>query len=120
MELWNKFNLIINIKDTYGDTPLICASIGDNLDVVKFLLEKGADIEAKDTYGNTPLILASVYNRFEIIKLLLEKGANIEAKNNYGGTFLSYISKEKKRDKIEEIIQDIKSRKMMVKPCRKR
>ena len=102
-----------------GYTPLINASYYGHFEVVKILLEKGADIEARNNYGDTPLICASRYGTLKVVKYLLENGADMEAKNNSGNTFFSYVSKEK-IDVIEEYLQDIKSRKMMVKPCRKR
>ncbi len=49
-------------------------------EIVKILLEKGADIEAKTKDGLTPLMFASRNGHHEIVKTLLEKGADIEAK----------------------------------------
>jgi len=37
----------VNARDDYGRTPLHYASIYGIVDVVKFLVEKGADINAK-------------------------------------------------------------------------
>ena len=59
-----------------------------DMEKIKFLIEKGADIEAKNNYGNTPLILTSRYGHIEVVKFLIEKGADIEAKDNYGETSL--------------------------------
>ena len=56
----------------------------ENIEVVKFLLEKGVDTEAKNNYGDSPLIIASCNGNIEIVKLLLEKGADIEAINSEG------------------------------------
>ena len=50
-------------------------------DVVKFLVEKGADVNAKNIRGNTALMWASRMGNLEVAKLLLEKGADINAKN---------------------------------------
>lgn len=48
-----------------------------NVDSVKNLLEKGADVNTTDTYGRTPLRLAvdEDENATKIVKALLEKGA---------------------------------------------
>ena len=42
----------IDTKDKYGKTPLALASEHDHLDVVKALLEAGADKESKDERGS--------------------------------------------------------------------
>lgn len=53
---------IIHEKDSDGRTPLHIASnvhhIASNVNLVKFLLKKGADVNAKDKYLYTPLMFA--------------------------------------------------------------
>lgn len=63
-----------------GETPLHLCSRDGNLEVVKFLLEKGVDIASKNNYGETPLHLSSENGKLEVVKFLLEKGADIESK----------------------------------------
>ncbi|RFU74295.1 ankyrin repeat-containing [Trichoderma arundinaceum] len=48
-------------------------------DVVKLMLDNGADVNAKDGSGDTPLKLAYWNNRKEVIKLLLNHGAEADA-----------------------------------------
>lgn len=54
--------------------------------IVKLLLEKGADIDAKGESGWTALMNATGHP--DIVKLLLEHGADVNAKNVYGKTAL--------------------------------
>ena len=54
------------------------------LEIVKDLIEKGANIEAKDQDGLSALHWASEYGHLEIVKHLLEKGANPGAKDKEG------------------------------------
>ncbi len=72
----------VNTKFRYGATALFYAADHGNLEVVKVLLEKGADLTLKDTfYGFTPLMLAmspaqtKKPEHTEIAKLLIAKGA---------------------------------------------
>ena len=44
-------------------------------EVVKLLLEKGAELESKDKYGKTPLSLAAEMGHEAVVMLVLEKGA---------------------------------------------
>lgn len=66
-----------------GRTALGYAVSCNNIEVVKFLLENGADpnlSESKpDTY--TPLMWAAESEPLEIVKLLLEYGADVHRKN---------------------------------------
>jgi ankyrin repeat protein len=65
--------------------PLTAAVRGDNIEMVKFLLESGADPNLKDTGlamppAGTALENASESGNVEMAKLLLERGADINLK----------------------------------------
>ena len=57
-------------------------------DVVEFLLQQGASLEAQANTGHTALHWAVIGGHADTIKLLLERGASLEARNVYGGTAL--------------------------------
>jgi ankyrin repeat protein len=66
----------VDSKSPYGSTGLFFASDRGNLEIVKILLDHGADINVKDTfYGATALGWATEKQRVEIMQLLLSKGA---------------------------------------------
>ena len=69
----------MNAKGTDLFTPLHSASYYGCVDIVKWLLEKGADINIENRSGETPLHLARRLRREEVIKLLLDKQADKEA-----------------------------------------
>jgi hypothetical protein len=72
----------INKADEYGLMPLHYAVGGGNVEIVKLLLGKGADVNAKEWYEDkTPLHYAVEGGNVEIVKLLLDKGANVNARN---------------------------------------
>jgi ankyrin repeat protein len=73
----------------FGRTPLIQASAEGKTDVVKSLLEKGADINALDGDGWTAMREASRNGHTEVVRLLLEKGADISTHDGDGWTALS-------------------------------
>ena len=57
-----------------------------NLDIIKLLVQNGADVNAATKEGNTALILAANEDQRGIIKFLTEKGANVNARTTDGLT----------------------------------
>ena len=71
-----------NTRDQEGGTPLSKAAAYGHEEMVKLLLEKGADLDSKDSeYGWTPLSWAARYRNEAVIKLLREKGAEKNPSN---------------------------------------
>lgn len=96
----------INARNNMGDTMLHLAIHSCNLEMVKFLVEKGADLEMKDHNGHTALLIIETHQGLvkferllqhgisspegEITKFLLDSGADVNAKDGFagGGTIL--------------------------------
>ena len=71
-----------NTRDQEGGTPLSKAAAYGHEEMVKLLLEKGADLDSKDSeYGWTLLSWAARYRNGAVIKLLREKGAEKNPSN---------------------------------------
>lgn len=64
-----------------GGSYLHFAAQQRNCDVVRTLLDAGADPNARDRGGWPPFIFACARNDFEMTKLLLERGADVNAAN---------------------------------------
>jgi ankyrin repeat protein len=68
-------------------TPLLLAITHANVDVVKYLVERGADISVTDEYGEAPLFDAVCSGNLGVVKYLVEeKGLNVNIKANDGTT----------------------------------
>ncbi|MFC1736976.1 ankyrin repeat domain-containing protein [Candidatus Hydrogenedentota bacterium] len=57
-------------------TPLHFAAAQGHKDIVEFLIENGADVNAKSEDGSTPLFIAVEMEQPEIAQLLFEQGAH--------------------------------------------
>jgi ankyrin repeat protein len=79
---------------TTNSAPLHFAAEYGHVEVVKILLEKGANIGAQNQNGYTPLHFAAEYGHVEVVKILLEKGANIEAQNQNAYTTLHFAAEK--------------------------
>lgn len=64
---------VIHPYDTCG--PLMFAVIGGQLEMVEFLIERGADVNTKDSSGKSALFFATQFDHDEIAKILREAGA---------------------------------------------
>ena len=69
-----------------GWTPLHYACARGQLDVAKYLISKGATIDALSVGDNTPLMMAVQAGNEDLINLLLSKGADLRLKNSQGFT----------------------------------
>ena len=69
-----------NAKEKNGDTALIIAARGRNIDVVELLINAGADVNANNNSGDTALIVALKRGNTTIIELLIEAGADVTEK----------------------------------------
>ena len=79
----------------FGETPLFNATETDNYEISKFLLEKGADVDAANFEDNTtPLINSSYNNNIKITQLLLDYDADINKTNKYGDTALHWACRK--------------------------
>jgi ankyrin repeat protein len=75
----------LNGRDDEGMTPLACAIVQEQMEVVRFLLDKGADPNIPDKNGDTSLGLAASRNKTNgtpLCELLLAKGAVVNPTNN--------------------------------------
>ena len=92
-----------NIKDVEGETPLSQTldnftpddgESASDFEVVKFLVENGADVNTSDDYGKTILMSAVSNGDKEIVEFLLDAGANTSAKDEKGRTVFDYTNSE--------------------------
>ena len=71
----------VDITDGDGLTALITAAVYNRTDVVRCLLDKGADVNKQNRWGWTALHWASSYNRTDIMRMLLQHGARKDIKD---------------------------------------
>jgi ankyrin repeat protein len=90
----------VNAPDIIGNTPLMYAAQNSNLEAVKLLLSKGANVNVVSappgglTVKNgviqlgqmTPLILAATGSSVDVVKALIASGANVNVKEARGMT----------------------------------
>lgn len=71
----NNFNTRILLIDAVNDS---------DISLVKFLIQKGADVNKQNNHGNTALLVACFNNDLKIVQLLIDSGATPDIRNNAG------------------------------------
>ena len=101
----------LNVPNTKGFSPLKLAAKGGNAEVLKVLLDSGADPNfiGNKLPGFTSLNIAVQYGKFDCAKLMIKHGAHLADKNMtntalhsaaFGGfaNIVEYLIKEKRMD----------------------
>ncbi|EAY09180.1 ankyrin repeat protein, putative [Trichomonas vaginalis G3] len=94
------------IEETISDLPLICVAAQlNNVEFVKFLLEKGVSVNTKGEMGMTPLHYAAIYHCTEVARVLIENGAEIDAKDDKDWTPLHLASEKNNFETMKILIE---------------
>ncbi|XP_031573120.1 myotrophin-like [Actinia tenebrosa] len=84
----------VNSPATGGRTPLHHAIDAGKIEVCKFLVNKGADVDLEDEGECTPLYIAILKNNKKIAQWLLEMGADKKGKSPDGDKYVECAEDE--------------------------
>lgn len=98
------------VNFAYGpirQTPLILAAFQEAPEIVKILLQAGADVSAKDALGSNALTWAAMSERDDVdtVAALLQAGASADVKNAMNETPLSW-AKRRGNTEIARLLQN--------------
>lgn len=113
-EQWlaNKSSLVDDPNPKTGATPLHVAAAKGYLDVIKIVLQCGADVDKQDVDGWTPLHAAAHWGQREAAQILVENHTDMEAKNYVGqtafdvadGDMYKFLEELKQKQNKEEVM----------------
>lgn len=78
-----------SILDEVATAIITSSNSHRQLEIVKLLLNAGANPNHRDLYNNTPLFRFALHGRLEAVMLLLAAGANPDLENNGGQTVIA-------------------------------
>ena len=77
----------VNFTNRYGVSALMVACLWDRQDIVRLLLEEGADTDAVEyAAGSDALLYACLSGNPCIVRLVLDAGATVDTRNRFGRT----------------------------------
>ena len=93
-----------NISDSFVIPILVQATMKDQTEIAKYLIDEGADVNSKDGFKMTCLMWAAHNGNAELVNLLIEKKADLHAKTEEGMTALRG-AKEEGHTEVQRIIE---------------
>ncbi len=110
-----KEDAAINCQDAGGFTPLMIIiersinqiSYPEKIEIVKLLIEHGAEIDIFNNFKMNALIIAVIEGYLEIVKLLIEHGADSDVRC-YDESLVN-IAKNYKYDEIVKFLSEVKN-----------
>ena len=95
----------MSIANNYGATPMGLAAEVANTEILKLLLEAGANVDSPNADGQTALLAVARTGNVEAARLLIDHGAKIDAKEHWGGqTALMWASARRHPEMMELLI----------------
>lgn len=91
-----------------GWAPLHYAATNGHLQIMELLLDANAYIDAASPNGTTPLMMAAHYGSPAAVKLLLEAGADPTIRNQLGLTAIDFAYRANRTDAAEMIAEAIR------------
>lgn len=83
---------LVHFQNANGNTALVMAAQYGHSEIIRFLLQMGADIGILTNYGQTALMFASTWGHSEAVRLLIQCGADTNIKDINGNTALMFAS----------------------------
>jgi ankyrin repeat protein len=84
----------------YNSAPIHWACKNGNLEMLAFLMSRGALIDVLNSAGWTPLATAATRNP-DVVRFLLSKGAPVDQRDGFGFTPLMYAAKSGNAEMVE-------------------
>ena len=87
-----------------GWTALLRAATNGQETMVRFLIEKGADIEARSPNNGTPLTCATERKFEAIVEVLLKSGADVDAGDDFGWKPLHWVTMNRGGEGVAQML----------------
>ncbi|WP_320035649.1 ankyrin repeat domain-containing protein [Halarcobacter sp.] len=96
----------LNKQGRHGNSAVMKAAREANIDVVKELIGRGANLDIKNVDGNTALWNACFGSSYECFYALIDAGIDVDSMNDNGVTALMYCASAGKDDFVKLLIEN--------------
>ncbi|WP_341813296.1 ankyrin repeat domain-containing protein [Wolbachia endosymbiont (group B) of Germaria angustata] len=106
----SKLLKVVNTLDEYGYSPLRFAIENSNLQIVKYLIENGADLDIKYEKGFTPLHFAALFGNLELARYLVdEEHVSFNVLDKYGKSPLHFAFENGRIELVKYLVGEKKA-----------
>jgi ankyrin repeat protein len=108
VDLLLQFRADVESRNTIRKTTALYQAVSkENLEVARFLLDHGADVDAKDPNGYTPLFSAVSQGNLDLVEMLLQYGASKKTRLPDGRNVEDLASGDNEmRDRLLLVLQE--------------
>jgi len=92
--------------DFDGESALFYACENEHIDVIKYLIKEGINIECENNNGSTCFIYTCYDGKMKILKILIDNGANINHINKWGNNGFMMACYNGKIDTLKILIDN--------------
>jgi ankyrin repeat protein len=85
---------LLRYQDDRGLTLLHGAAAAGRLEMARWLIEQGAEVDSRTAQMSTPLMHAALSGKTEMVRLLIAKGADLGARDGYQRTAFILVGRE--------------------------
>jgi ankyrin repeat protein len=96
---------IANAAMDHAGSPLHLASLHDHFNIMRLLIQRGADVTSQDNLNSTPLHLAALRGGTDSVELLIEHGADVNTPNKENSAPLHLASYVVSAESVQSFIQ---------------
>ncbi|UCF04055.1 MAG: ankyrin repeat domain-containing protein [bacterium] len=87
------------------ETPLHYAAYLGDMDLIKLLVELGADINARNDFNQNPMLYAAYEGKLGACEYLLEKGSDFDYQDTRGNTPLLFAARQNHPEVVKLLIE---------------
>ncbi len=95
----------VNGESNGRATPLMMATLADDVKVMRWLVEHGADVNGGNRFGNTPLELAAAMGTVNAARFLIQHGARLEVRTRVGEVAMTVAARRELPEMIEMLLK---------------
>ncbi|TFG77055.1 MAG: MBL fold metallo-hydrolase, partial [Chrysiogenales bacterium] len=86
---------LLKFRDSQGRTLLHGAAAAGQLEMARWLIERGAEVDARTLQLSTPLMHAALSGKADMVRLLIDQGADLAARDSYQRTAFILVARER-------------------------
>lgn len=94
----------INAVNKQRQTAILLAAKGKYYDVVRHLIEAGADIDQQDETCFNPFLWGCIHNDLELVRIMLAAGTDLERLTRFGGNGLTPAAEKGHLELVRELL----------------